>query len=275
MQYTTTASRWGAYVGAIPHWLYFTPLRKHGPQWSRVVIWSSGIGTVAAHPRRRHRRLDVFAVEEVSQRRRADEHSVSRPEALAHDLRSGLRPRRGDVGVQRHAVDGSVSAADEPARRAAAADRARSHRRSATAFSAALRGRTGARRIRRAKHPQEALAQLAGLQVKELELTSFMGEPVYLATLADGDTRIVPVDGEPIAGFTPERITEVVTKAAGRTALAEITHDRSVRHVLPRSPSRAAAAGDARAAERRRARRATTSIRRRRASSAATARATG
>ena len=48
VQYTTTASRLGAYVGAIPHWLYFTPLRKNGPQWSRVVIWSSGIGTVSA-----------------------------------------------------------------------------------------------------------------------------------------------------------------------------------------------------------------------------------
>ena len=42
VQYTTTGSRLGAYVGAIPHWLYFTPLRKHGPEWSRVVIWSSG-----------------------------------------------------------------------------------------------------------------------------------------------------------------------------------------------------------------------------------------
>src|SRR5205823_8982479 len=47
-QYTTTASRVGAYVGAIPHWLYFTPLRKHGPLWSRVVIWSSGIGVIAS-----------------------------------------------------------------------------------------------------------------------------------------------------------------------------------------------------------------------------------
>jgi hypothetical protein len=30
------------------------------------------------------------------------------------------------------------------------------------------------------------------------------------------------VDGEPISGFTPERITEVVTKAAGANAFAEI-----------------------------------------------------
>ena len=70
VQYTTTASRLGAYLGAIPHWLYFTPLRKHGPEWSRVVIWSSGIGTFAAilgivigiwmySPSKRYRYADV------------------------------------------------------------------------------------------------------------------------------------------------------------------------------------------------------------------------
>src|SRR5205823_14549106 len=32
----------------IPHWLYYTPLRKNGSLWSKVVIWSSGIATVAA-----------------------------------------------------------------------------------------------------------------------------------------------------------------------------------------------------------------------------------
>src|SRR5688572_7846516 len=48
VQHTTSGSRIGAYVGAIPHWFYFTPLRKNGPTWSKVVIWSSGIGTVAA-----------------------------------------------------------------------------------------------------------------------------------------------------------------------------------------------------------------------------------
>jgi hypothetical protein len=48
VQYTTRASRLGAYAGPITHWFYFTPLRKHGLQWSTVVIWSSGIGTIAA-----------------------------------------------------------------------------------------------------------------------------------------------------------------------------------------------------------------------------------
>jgi hypothetical protein len=49
-----------------------------------------------------------------------------------------------------------------------------------------------------------------------------MGAPGYLATLADGTTRIVPVDSEPIASFTPEQVTEVVKKAAGPDGLAEI-----------------------------------------------------
>src|SRR5438874_2548129 len=48
VQYTTQGSRLAAYFGAIPHWLYFTPLRKRGAQWSRVVIWASGLGTVGA-----------------------------------------------------------------------------------------------------------------------------------------------------------------------------------------------------------------------------------
>ena len=81
-------------------------------------------------PRHRRRRVDVFAVEEVPQRRRADEHSVPRSEALAHDLRTGIRSRRGDVGVQRHAVDGSVSAADESRDEWRRADRERRHGRS-------------------------------------------------------------------------------------------------------------------------------------------------
>ena len=47
VQYTTPSSRFWAYLGAIPHWMYFTPLRKHQPQWFKFVVWTSLIGTVA------------------------------------------------------------------------------------------------------------------------------------------------------------------------------------------------------------------------------------
>ncbi len=48
MQYTTRLSRLGAWLGPIPHWLYFTPLRRNGRLWSRIVIWLSGAATVVA-----------------------------------------------------------------------------------------------------------------------------------------------------------------------------------------------------------------------------------
>jgi hypothetical protein len=46
MQHTTRASRMGAYLGAIPHWLYFTPLRKETAVWRAVVIALSFAGTL-------------------------------------------------------------------------------------------------------------------------------------------------------------------------------------------------------------------------------------
>ena len=45
---TTRASRALAWVAAIPHWLYFTPLRVNDRLWTRVIIWTSGIGCFLA-----------------------------------------------------------------------------------------------------------------------------------------------------------------------------------------------------------------------------------
>lgn len=47
VQYTTRPSRLGAYFGAIPHWIYITQLRRNAAAWSRIVILISGAGTVA------------------------------------------------------------------------------------------------------------------------------------------------------------------------------------------------------------------------------------
>jgi hypothetical protein len=48
VQYTTFRKRLAAHVSAIPHWLYYTPLRKYQPQWLAFMIWSSLIGTIGA-----------------------------------------------------------------------------------------------------------------------------------------------------------------------------------------------------------------------------------
>lgn len=43
---TTRRERFWAYLGPVTHWLYFTPLRRHGSIWSEIVIWSSLVGCV-------------------------------------------------------------------------------------------------------------------------------------------------------------------------------------------------------------------------------------
>jgi hypothetical protein len=220
-QYTTRGSRWGAYVGAIPHWLYFTPLRKHGAEWSKIVIWSSGIGTGAAilgivvgvwmySPSKKYRNAGApTSIPYRGQKRLHTLFGLIFGLGAATWAFSGMlsmdpfpRPTNRPVGGGEQIARGVTADPDS--------------------IRAALRGEMSLDAFAR-KHPKDALAQLAGHQVKELQLTSFMATPGYLATLADGTTRIVPVDGEPIPGFTPERITDAVKKAAGEGGLAEIT----------------------------------------------------
>lgn len=45
---TTRASRSLAWVAAIPHWLYFAPLRLNDGLWRQVILWTSGLGSVSA-----------------------------------------------------------------------------------------------------------------------------------------------------------------------------------------------------------------------------------
>src|SRR5206468_9361471 len=45
---TTRASRALAWFAAIPHWMYFTPLRVKGETRSQVVLWTSGVGAALA-----------------------------------------------------------------------------------------------------------------------------------------------------------------------------------------------------------------------------------
>src|SRR4030095_7316308 len=51
------------------------------------------------------------------------------------------------------------------------------------------------------KDPRAALSQLASSPVVDLEFAVAAGEPFYLATLASGDTRMIPFTGEPESAF--------------------------------------------------------------------------
>jgi uncharacterized iron-regulated membrane protein len=43
---TTARERFWAYIGPVAHWLYLPVLRRNGPLWTDVIIWSSSAGCV-------------------------------------------------------------------------------------------------------------------------------------------------------------------------------------------------------------------------------------
>ncbi|MCC8172901.1 MAG: hypothetical protein LIO65_00415 [Odoribacter sp.] len=46
LQYTSNESRFWSWLGAIPHWIYFTSLRQNSALWKEVIIWLSGLGCI-------------------------------------------------------------------------------------------------------------------------------------------------------------------------------------------------------------------------------------
>lgn len=42
---TTASGRFWGYMSAVPHWLYFTPLRRNSAFWNSFVVWISLLGT--------------------------------------------------------------------------------------------------------------------------------------------------------------------------------------------------------------------------------------
>ena len=205
VQYTTTASRLGAYLGPIPHWFYFTPLRKNGPQWSRVVIWSSGIGTIAAiigvviglwmySPSQKYRYAG--APTSIPYRGQKRWHTV-------FGLIFG-------VATVTYAFSGMLSMDPFPSFN----DRVQQRRGGGEPnIRVALHGDLDPAAFD-ARHPRQVLEQLGDLQVKELDLMSFNGEAIYLARLADGDTRVIPMRGDPRTGFDQKDIVRIVSAAA-------------------------------------------------------------
>lgn len=227
VQYTTPRSRWAAYLGAIPHWLYFTPLRRHGALWSRVVIWSSGAGAIAAllgivvgmwvySPRRRYR--DAGAPAAIPYRGYKRWHTI-------FGLCFG-------AGAVTWAFSGMLSMDPLPQQQAADA------RRASATMQQSLR-RPPRLEDFASRSPAEALAQLPDLAVKELELVAVAGEPVYVATAANGATRIVPVRGAPRSGFDEHALIDAIRREVQPIALAEArVVDRYDRYYLDRRGDR-------------------------------------
>jgi hypothetical protein len=222
VQYTTRGSRFGAYLGAIPHWLYFTPLRVQQELWSNVVIWTSGVGTLMAL-------LGLIvgiSMYSPSKRYKPNGLPTSIPYTGQKRLHMILGLFFGTVACT-WAFSGMLSM-DPPfltnRAQAASGGEARGGRRNdspAARIQAALRPARFELSAYDAKPPREALAEISGLSVKAMDFTSFDGRPVYLASLGSRQTRIVPVNGDPKAEFDPNRIFQIVADAAQPAAVIE------------------------------------------------------
>jgi hypothetical protein len=248
-QYTTTSSRFWAYLGAIPHWLYFTPLRKHQPQWFSFVVWSSLIGTIAAllgvviaiwmlSPNKRYRNAGAPTM--IPYRGWKRWHTIL---GLFFGVITLTWAFSGLLSMGPFPITDKLTELTVPAPTAAEGVGARGGRggqRRGPNLAGALRGRVdGELSAYEEKDPRSAIASIRDFGVKELELTSFADQPIYLATNGGGETRIVPVRGPPRASFEIDEVTRIVRTAAGQN-LADLqvmdTYDAYYldrRHELP------------------------------------------
>jgi hypothetical protein len=200
VQYTTRGARIGAYFGAIPHWLYFTPLRTNNPAWRKAVIGLSGLGTLTT----------IFGLVVGVWM-----YSPTKPRSIPYQGQTRWHMILGlafGLFAFTWVLSGMLSISpfdwnsDDTAEGPAKALRAGQW--SAAAFAV--------------EHPREALAKVAGtLKVKELELARVLGEPVYLAVEAPGRSRAIPMRGDAWQEFDAGRVLRVMAKA-GPGALAEV-----------------------------------------------------
>ena len=231
VQYTTTSSRFWAYLGAIPHWLYFTPLRKHQPEWFFFVVWSSLIGTITAlvgvviaiwmlSPGKRYRYAG--APTSIPYRGWKRWHTII---GLIFGVVTTTWAFSGLLSMGPFPIMDRLTELTVPAPRAPAlAPAARGGRGAGRGpnLTGALRGRgSGSLSAYEERDPRAAISSVRDFDVKELEFTSFAGEPIYLATNGNGDTRIIPVRGPPRASFDVEDVMRIVRNAAGKD-LAEL-----------------------------------------------------
>ena len=206
VQHTTSETRLAAYFGAIPHWLYWTPLRKNGRQWYRVVVWLSSalvclgllgllLGIWMFSPSGRYRvHQKPSRVPYAGQKRW---HMIL---GLSFGLLSCTWAFSGLLSMEPFAwLSGSPEVASK--------------------VDAALRG--GVRLETFAgKSPAAALEQ-AGIETKRVEFVLFDGRPYYLIRNSAQASRIVPVQGEPMDQFDSPGILKVVRDASQPAAVVE------------------------------------------------------
>ncbi|MEQ1947857.1 MAG: PepSY domain-containing protein [Bryobacteraceae bacterium] len=213
VQYTTTASRIGGYLGPVAHWLYFTPLRRNGELWSRIVIWTSGIGTIMSilglivglsfySPTQRYRHQGAPSTVPYTGQRRL--HMIL-------GLFFGLL-------TCTWAFSGMLSMEPFPSWSGRAPRRGGAR----TNIVQALRGEdAGVAAF--AKLPlSDALSRMErSFAIKEVELATLVGEPVYIVRNGSA-ARVVPVHGPIQSDVLQARVVTAVRDAVSPARLDHV-----------------------------------------------------
>jgi hypothetical protein len=221
VQYTTASSRFWAYLGAIPHWLYFTPIRKNAREWFSFVVWSSMIGTAAAlmgvviavwmySPRQRYRHAGVPTSIPYKGWKRW--HTIA---GLVFGVVTTTWAFSGLLSMGPFPITERMSAWAVPADRSA--DLAEQ-----VDLEPAMRGGALPLAAYDEKPPAMALASVRDFRAKELEFLSYDGAPLYLATNGQGETRVIPVSGESRDAFDVDDLMRRIRARAG-DQLAELS----------------------------------------------------
>jgi hypothetical protein len=210
VQYTTTASRVGGYLGPVAHWLYFTPLRKNAALWTKIVIWASGIATLMALSGL----IVGVLVYSPSKRFRYAGKPTSIPYSGTKRLHMIFGLFFGIVACT-WAFSGMLSMEPFPIQTAGRLD--------LDPIGRALRGDSVELAPFNGKLPGDALASVPpNLHVKELELMSFAGDLAYIAFENPQNSWVVPVSGNSGAVFDRKRIVDVVHRAIQPGVLTEV-----------------------------------------------------
>lgn len=223
VQSTTRALRFRAFLGPIPHWLYFTPLRKRESSWSRVVIWASGLATVAAVL---GITLGIWVYSPA--KRYGGARGPSRiPYRGSKRWHMILGLAFGPLACT-WAFSGMLSMDPFPQWSQSSDTRS-------AQLGGVLRGQPASLSAFDVKLPGDALLELGpDFHAKELELISFAASPVYLATAARNETRIVPMRGRPMEEFDQEAIVESLKRVVGDGPVQSRVVDRYEAYYLDR-----------------------------------------
>lgn len=347
VQYTTFWSRVAAHVSAIPHWVYYTPLRQNQPVWINFMIYGSLIGTIGAimgmiaavwmySPKQKYRLNGnatgipyrgqkrwhwmlgmVFGLATVTwtfsglmslgpfplmqrltgttprnerlpqQQQQAppeapstqtaqvqqqpptpataatpaaipERGATARVDAPAGEGQRQVGGRRGGRGGGRRGrggnpggdapreensnnaapADGSASAAAQAAGSASGGPQVTAVNRGGgtgqegrnqgggrgagqQGIAGALRGRVRMSDFE-SVHPKDLLTKVPGLDVRELEWTSFASTPIFSANLPGGKNQLVSLDGTLINGFDQQKVIDIVKATLPDAEKAEI-----------------------------------------------------